>query len=118
MAFVFKGVDFFLLSALIVQVSQPYRKIEMTRDLYSLYLVEKLMFLLLMILSSLASADVAAPILAFISFVDVPSFVIREPRYLKWVTSSKTSLFIVMSAGELFELFTKIFYFSVLTSIP
>ena len=59
------------------------------------------MFLLLMILSSLASADVAVPILAFTSFVDVPSFVIREPRYLKWLTSSKTSPFIVMSAGVL-----------------
>jgi len=79
--------------------------------------VQKLM-LLLMILSSLARADVAVAMRAFTSLFDVPSFVRMEPKYLNWLTSSSISPFIFISVLSLLALLPMIFDFSVLTSMP
>lgn len=54
------------------------------------------MALLFQILASLVMADVAMPILVFISFVELPSALTKDPRYLKSFTSSSICPLIVM----------------------
>lgn len=55
---------------------------EITNNLYSLNLTGRLMFLLQMMASSVM-ADEARLFLVLISFVELPSFVITDPKYLK-----------------------------------
>ncbi|KAH3871037.1 hypothetical protein DPMN_034231 [Dreissena polymorpha] len=65
------------------------------RDLYSLYLVGKMMELLVQNLVSLAIAAVAMANLIWTSAVLVPSFDRVEPKYLKLVTFYSFSQFMV-----------------------
>ena len=60
----------------------------MTRDMYSLNLLVKLMVLLRQILFSLAIAAIAEAILMWISAQQVPSLYSVAPRYWKLVTHS------------------------------
>ena len=60
-------------SASRVHVSQPYRRTEVTRDLYNLNLLAKLMLLHRQILFNLAVAAIAEAILIQISAEQVPS---------------------------------------------
>ncbi|KAH3835345.1 hypothetical protein DPMN_108696 [Dreissena polymorpha] len=85
----------------------------------SLYLVEKLMELLVQNLFSLAIAEVAMAILIRTAVVLVPPLNRVAPKYwyLKLVTSSSFSPFIVMSALVLVVLFYMIFDFSMLTYV-
>ncbi|KAH3734580.1 hypothetical protein DPMN_041019 [Dreissena polymorpha] len=69
-------------------------------------------------LFSLATAAVAMAILIRTSAVLIPFLDRIAPNYLKPVISSSFSLFMVMYALVLVVLFTIIFHFSVLTSIP
>ncbi|KAH3772276.1 hypothetical protein DPMN_173614 [Dreissena polymorpha] len=66
----------------------------------------------------LAIAAVAMVILLRTSAVLVPPLAMVAPKFLKRVTSSSFSPFIVMSALVLVVLFSMIFDFSVLTSTP
>ena len=61
---------------------------EVTKHLYNLNLLAKLMVLLSQILFNLATADIAEAILMQISAEQVPSMHRGAPRYLKEVTSS------------------------------
>ena len=107
-----------LVSAVRVQLSQPYRRIDTTRALYSFSFVLKLMLLLLQTLLCLTMADVAMPILVFISVEERPSLVSVEPRYLKASTFYNCCPFTWICAHVLFPLFTITLLFLLLTSIP
>ena len=87
----------------------------MTRDLYSLNLLAKLMVLHRQILFSLAIAAIAEAILMRTSALHRVA-----PRHLKQVTSSNVWPFTLMSAMMLFRAVGHdlAFFFSVLTSIP
>ena len=61
---------------------------EMTRDLYSLNLLAKLMVLHHQILFSLAIAAITEAILMWISAEQVPSLHKVAPKYLTLITSS------------------------------
>lgn len=77
------------------------------------------MALLFQILASLVMADVAMPILVFISFVELPSALTKDPRYLKSFTSSSICPLIVMFGdGKCLWLLTRILLFSALISMP
>ena len=73
-------------SASRVHVSQPQCRMEATRDLQSLNLLEKLMMLHSQIPFSLAIAAIAEAILMRTSAKKVPSLRKGAPRYLKLVT--------------------------------
>ena len=79
-----------VVSAVRVQLSQPYSRVDSTRALYSLVFVGKLMFLFLQTFSSFAMVDVAMAILDLISAVDFLSLVNLAPRNLKALTSSSS----------------------------
>ena len=78
---------FFFLSQQAVRVSQPRRRVKVTRDSYSLNLLAKLLVLHRQILFSLATAAIAEAILMRTSAEQVPSLHRVAPRYLKLVTS-------------------------------
>ena len=67
---------------------------------------------------NLAIAAVAVAIRLQISAVQLPSLDRVAPKYLKLVTSSSCSPFMVVLVLMLFVLFTMTLDFSVLTSIP
>ena len=69
-------------------VSQPYRKMEVTRNLYDLNLLAKLMVLHLQIHFHLTIAAIAEAILMRMSSEQVPSLHGVTPRYMKLVTFS------------------------------
>ena len=95
--------------------SQPERKV--TRDLYNLNLLVKLMAFLRQIMFNLAIAAIAEAILTRISAEQVPSLHRVAPMYLKLVTSSTGQQFMLISAVKLLTLLAMILLFSVLTSI-
>ena len=64
---------FFFLSQQAVRVSQPRRRVKVTRDSYSLNLLAKLLVLHRQILFSLATAAIAEAILMRTSAEQVPS---------------------------------------------
>lgn len=66
-------------SANSVHVSHPYRRMKTTSDLYNLYFVWKLIFLL----HILANLAMAAAIRVWISKLQVPSLDKIAPKYLK-----------------------------------
>ena len=79
---------FFSNSAVMVHVSQAYRKIEMTKDRISLILELSAMFLSFHMVLSFVNAPIVWAILDTISCFD-PSSVTTEPKYLKlWTVSS------------------------------
>ena len=88
----------------------------MTKDLYSLNLLAKLMVLHRQILFSLATAAIVEAILMQTSAEQVPSLHRVAPGYLELVTSSNFGLFMLMSALMLFALLVIILLLSVLTS--
>ena len=90
---------------------------EVTRDLYSLNLLVKLMVLLHQILFNLVIAAIVEAILIQIFAEQMPSLHGVAPRYLKLVTSSNFWPFMQISALMLFVLLVTISPFSVLTSI-
>ena len=92
----------------------PFRK-EVTRDLWSLNLLTKMMVLHCQILFHLANAEA---ILMQTSAEQVPSLHRVAPRYLKLVTSSNFIPFVLISALMLVMLLVLILLFSVLTFIP
>ena len=71
-----------------VHVSQAWRRMEATRDLYNLNLHSKLMVLHRQILLNLTIAAIAEAIRIRMSAHLVPSLHRVVPRYLKLVTSS------------------------------
>ena len=91
---------------------------EVTRVLYSLNLLEKLMVLHRHILFSLAVIVIAEAILMRTSAEQVPPLRRVALRYIKLVTSSNFWPFLPISALMLFVLLIMILPFSVLTSIP
>ena len=97
-SFVLKAWIPFTESANRVHVSQPWRRMEVTRDLHSFNLLAKLMVLHHQILFSLATAAIAEAILMQTSTEQVPSLHRVAPRYLKLVTSSKFWSFMLISA--------------------
>ena len=109
---------FLVVSADMVQLSQPYSKVDNTSALYSLIFEENLILLFLQILSSFAMVDVAMAILDFISTVDLLSLVSVAPRYLKALTSSSSCPFMKTCTGVALALFFITLLFSLLTSIP
>ena len=79
---------FFSNSAVRVHVSQAYRKVEMTKDCFSLILKLSAMFLSFHMVLSFVNAPIVWAILDSISCFD-PSSVTTEPKYLKfWTVSS------------------------------
>ena len=62
-------------SVVMVQLSQPYKRMDSASNLYSFIFVERLISLLLQILLSFAMADVATTSLVLISVVERPSLV-------------------------------------------
>ena len=94
---------------------QPWRRMEATRDLYSLNLLAKLRMLHRQILFSLV---IAKAILRRIAAEQVPFLHRVAPKYLKLVTCSNFWSFTLISALKLFVLLVMILFFSVLTSIP
>ena len=90
----------------------------MTRDLYNLDLLSKLIMLLCQILLDLTIAAISEAILMRISVERVPSLHKVAPRYLKLFTSSNFQPFMLISALVLFVLLVKFLLSSVLTSIP
>ena len=91
-----------------------FRK-EVTRDLWSLNLLTKMMVLHCQILFHLANAEA---ILMQTSAEQVPSLHRVAPSYLRLVISSNFLPFMLISALMLFMLLVMTFLFSVLTSIP
>ena len=91
---------------------------KVTRDLYNLNLLAKLMVLLHQILFNLAFPTFAEAILMQNFAEQVPSLHRVAPRYLKLVTSSNFWPFMVISTLMLFVLLVMILLFSVLTSTP
>ena len=89
----------------------------MTRDLYSLNLLAKLMVLHRQILFSLATADIAQAILMWTSAEHVPSLHRVGLRYLKLVTSSNYWPVMLMFALMFFGLLVMLLLFSLLTFI-
>ena len=81
---------------------------EVTRDLYNLSLLAKLMVLQRQILFNLAIAAIADAILMRISAEQVPSLHRVAPRYLKLITFSNFLTFMLMSALMLFMLLVTI----------
>ena len=108
MHLVLKAWILFSESASRVHVSQPYRRMEVTRDLYSLNLLVKLMVLRCQILFSLVIVGIAEAILMQTSAEQVPSLHRVGPKYLKQVTSSNFWPFILISALMLFMLLVMI----------
>ena len=91
---------------------------EVTRDLYSLNLLAKLMVLHRHILFSLAIAAIAEASLIRM-YAEQVSILHRDaPRYLKLVTLSNFWPFTLIAALVMFVLFSMILLFSVLTFIP
>ena len=75
--------------------------------------------LLFQMVSSFVMADDARLSLVLISFVELPSFVMIDPRYLKLSTSSSFCPFILMfTSARLLVLLRRVLLFSSLTSIP
>ena len=70
----------------------------MTRDLYNLNLLAKLLILHSKILLNLAIAAIAEAIVIRISAEQVPSLYGVAPRYMKLVTFSNFWLFILIAA--------------------
>ena len=85
MQFISNAFMRFSISAVTVQVSHPYRNIDVIRARSRCILEDMVMLLLRHIGFSLASEEVAVAILIFISVVDLASLVIVAPRYLNWV---------------------------------
>ena len=112
MRLVFKAWILFSESASRVHVSQPYRRMEVTRDLYSLNLLAKLMVLRCQILFSLVIVGIAESILMQTSAEQVPSLHRVAARYLKLVTSSNFRQPVLTSAAMLFTLLVTILLFS------
>ena len=104
-------------SASRVHVSQQQRRMEVTRDLYTLNLLAKLV-LHHHILFSLSTATIVEAVLKWTSPEQVPSFHRVAPWYLKLVASSIFWRLMLMFALMLFVLLVMILFFSVLTSIP
>ena len=77
-----------MVSAVMVQLSQPHNRMDSTSNLYSFILVGKLISMLFQILLNFAMADVAVAILILIYVVERPSLVRVALRYLKASTSS------------------------------
>ena len=88
----------------------------MTRNLYNLNLLAKLMVLHRRILFSLTIAAIAEAILMRTSAEQVPSLHMVASRYLKRVTFSNFWPFVLIPALMLFVLLVMILLFSVLTS--
>ena len=86
-------------SAVRIQISHPCNRMETTRDLNSFKFSGKLMELLLQMTLSLVMADAARLSFVFSSFVELPSFVKVEPRYLKLFTSASFSPFSAMEVA-------------------
>ena len=80
----------------------------MTRDLYSLNLLVKLIVLQRQIMFSLAIAVITEAILPRTSAEQVPSLHRVAPRYLNLVTSSRFWPFMLISAVMLFVLLVMI----------
>ena len=77
------------------------------------------MSLLFQVVLCLDIADVATAVLILISFVEVPSLLKVDPKYLKESTSSRFCPFIMMLMGVFWlVLLTSILLFSELTTIP
>ena len=91
---------------------------KVTRDLYSLNLLAKLIVLHRQILFSLTIATIAEAILIRVSAEQVPSLHRVSPRYLKLVTCFNLCLAVLISALMLFVLLDMLLLFSVLTFIP
>ena len=85
-----------VVSTLRVQLSQPSRRVNRTRALYSRILVEKLMFLQLQILFYLAMLAVAMVNIVLMASVERLSFVSMAPSYLKVVNSPSCCLFMLI----------------------
>ena len=113
----FESLDHFSESASRAHVSQPWRRMEVTRDLRSLNLLAKLKALHRQILFSLAITFIAGAILMRISAEQVP-FYKAAPRYLKLIISSNFWPFMLTSVLISFMLMVMILLFSVLTSFP
>ena len=108
---------FFCNSALRVQVSQAYRKMESISARCNLILCISVMFLSFHMIFNLASAVIVWAVLAAISGFDPLSLMIA-PRYLNCFTVSNFAPFTVMSLEIQLLLFTISFVFSALISIP
>ena len=91
MQFISKALIRFSISALSVQVSQPYRKTDVTSALRSLIRDFIEMFLSLQIGFNFARDDVATAILILISWIDFASSVMVAPRYLNCSTNLSSS---------------------------
>ena len=90
----------------------------MTRDLYSLNLLVKLMVLIRQILFNLPIADIAKAILMLISAEQVPFLHKVAPMYLKLVSFSNFWPFMLISALMSFVLLVMILLCSALTFVP
>ena len=113
----FETLDPFSESASRVHVSQPQKMMEVTRDLYKLNLIAKLIVVLFRFLFNLAIAAIVEAILMRISAEQVPFLHGVAPWYLKLVTFSSFWLFMLTSALMLFMLLVMTLLFSMLTSI-
>ena len=70
-------------------------------------------------IASLFRTECACVSLIFTSFIDVPSLVCVDPRYLKWSTSSSVFPFIhMLISGIVLRLLTTILLLQQLVSIP
>ena len=90
----------------------------MTRDMYSLMLLKKMVVLLRQILCSPTTNAIAEAIVMRTSAELVPSLYRVAPRFLKLVTSISFRPFMLISALVLVVLFVMILLFSAQTSIP
>ena len=100
-----------------VHVSQPQRRMQVTRELYNLNLLLKLVLLHRQILLNLATAAIAEANLTRISAEQVPFLHRVALTFLKLVTSSFWP-FMLTSTSMLFVLLVMVLRFSVLTSMP
>ena len=108
-------IFFFSEPASRVHVSQPQRRMEVTKDLQSLHLSAKLILLHCQILFSLAIAAIVEAILMWTCAEKVPSLYRVAPRYFKLVTSCNFWLFMLISAQMLFTLLVTILLLSALS---
>ena len=104
-------------SAVRVQDSQAYRKMDVTRECISHILELREILLSFQTGFNLVNAAVVCAVLESISGLE-PSSVITEPRYMKPVTVSSFCPFILIYVLMLLVLFVISLVFSALISMP
>lgn len=106
-------------SAMSVQLSHLYDRMETTSAFYIFNFTGKLIELLFQMTLSFVMENVARLSRVFTSLIELPSLVRVEPRYLKLSTSSNFCPFSMMQVGAgWLWLFTIILLYSMLTSMP